>query len=1141
MPIAPRQRCCTVDARTATSTARFSLMSPRRQPTSNMSDSSLASGPSGANRPVSTSIDGDDWTPDSTPYVEGYDVAPDTVPAMVGVGVPAVVAVVPTRNPGPWLETMLASLAAQEYANLTTLVIDAGSVVDVAARVAEVLPNAFVKRVREPSFAVAANDALGTIEGASFYLFCHDDVELRPGAVQALVEEAFRSNAGIVGAKLVDWDHDDHLRSVGGSIDKFGFSWPIAEPDELDQAQHDAVREAFVVSSATMLVRADLFADLGGFSTDIDGWGEALDLCWRAKIAGGRTVVMPAAVVRHRERSELADPTGRSQHVALRHQARIMLVCYSPLQLVRIGPQALILAILDMIGALLRGRVATARDVGSAIVWNVAHLPTTLRIRGRVKRSRRIRDHEIRRMQVKGSVRVVSFLRQRAAAERSLASTLAAAARGRPAEGEGDGDGYWPVAAFVASAVVLFVGSRTLIGSGVPAVREFVPLGEPSQLLAEWWSGWRTPGVGSASGAPTINVLAAVLSWLTFGSTGLVRTALILAPLPWGAWASWRLLRGCASPQARAAALVTYLVNPLPYNAIAEGRWQALVVYGAAPALLGRIARAGEWAPFDRANPSPGSVQRQIVGLGLVVAFATTFAPVTVFVTIVMCVLIAAVLGALTRTGRPGRAVLVTGGALTFSAVLHLPWTLALLGSSNRWSVLAGADPGRRTPLSLRDAVLFDTGPHGGWVSLGLMVVAAVALLISARERFRWSALAAALIVSSLAAVVAAGRLAPSIALPAPEVLLAPAAVGIVLAAALGVEAFRLDVVGGAFGARQVLSLLAAVAVAVSSLPLIVDFVGGRWLAPVSDIDVALRPIGKAGGVENSRTLWIGDADALSVQGWPLADGMKFALTDGVAPTVSSLFPPEAGDAEHEMRTALRDAMEGRSGRLGAELSRFGVRYVVVAQRLAPLPYGRTTFPIDAALDDHLNEQFDLARIEVAPGIEVYENLAFLPVRSTFTAGAGQAGEGSTDAADPEVDRSAVEAWDGTGRPPVRYEGDVPADRRILVLSAIDGGWTMTVDGDEVESSRAFGWAASYPTGSGGHAELAYSTPALQVVLHLLQFVVLGSIPWVRRRRVSEFRTRRSRSHQPPSLEHPDGDIPEGADPDALTRAGDTT
>ena len=34
------------------------------------------------------------------------------------------------------------------------------------------------------------------VEGAAFYLLCHDDVALDPDAVHKLVEESFRSNAG---------------------------------------------------------------------------------------------------------------------------------------------------------------------------------------------------------------------------------------------------------------------------------------------------------------------------------------------------------------------------------------------------------------------------------------------------------------------------------------------------------------------------------------------------------------------------------------------------------------------------------------------------------------------------------------------------------------------------------------------------------------------------------------------------------------------------------------------------------------------------------------------------------------------------------------------------------------------------------
>ena len=60
---------------------------------------------------------------------------------------PPVVAVVVTRNPGPWLDDTLAALAAQDYPDLTVLVVDCGSDDDPTARVAELLPRA----VRAPA------------------------------------------------------------------------------------------------------------------------------------------------------------------------------------------------------------------------------------------------------------------------------------------------------------------------------------------------------------------------------------------------------------------------------------------------------------------------------------------------------------------------------------------------------------------------------------------------------------------------------------------------------------------------------------------------------------------------------------------------------------------------------------------------------------------------------------------------------------------------------------------------------------------------------------------------------------------------------------------------------------------------------
>ncbi|MBV8981547.1 MAG: glycosyltransferase family 2 protein, partial [Acidimicrobiia bacterium] len=114
---------------------------------------------------------------------------------------PSVVAVVVASDPGEWLEETLGALGAQDYPNLSVLVVDAGSDDgDLAARIAPVLPDAYVRRPEgSPGYGQAANEALLAIEGAAFYLFCHDDAAADPDAVRLLVEEALRSNAAVVG------------------------------------------------------------------------------------------------------------------------------------------------------------------------------------------------------------------------------------------------------------------------------------------------------------------------------------------------------------------------------------------------------------------------------------------------------------------------------------------------------------------------------------------------------------------------------------------------------------------------------------------------------------------------------------------------------------------------------------------------------------------------------------------------------------------------------------------------------------------------------------------------------------------------------------------------------------------------------
>src|SRR3546814_20602388 len=97
---------------------------------------------------------------------------------------------------------------------------------------------------------------------------------------------------------------------------------------------------------------------------------------------------------------------------------------------------------------------------------------------------------------------------------------------------------------------------------------------------------------------------------------GLLRTILTLGLIPLGAFGAYRLAGSTGSRHAQVAALLIYIANPQPYNALANGRCGALVLYAAVPPAVGLLATAGALAPFA---PSAGG-DRKSDGWGKIVS-----------------------------------------------------------------------------------------------------------------------------------------------------------------------------------------------------------------------------------------------------------------------------------------------------------------------------------------------------------------------------------------------------------------------------------------------------------------------------------------------------------------------------------------
>jgi GT2 family glycosyltransferase len=1077
--------------------------------------------------------------------------------------VPAVVAVVVTSGPGPWLEEALLSLEAQDYKEMSVLVLSTGEDdPQVTVRVGRVLPDAFVRHLPgNPGYAAASNEALGMVEGAAFFLLLHDDVALDPDAVHKLVEESFRSNAGVVSPKFVNWDDPRVLLHVGMSCDKTGAVVERILEGEVDHGQHDAVRDVFVAPGGCILVRADLFTELNGFDAGIVAMGEDLDLSWRSQVAGSRVVVAPDARVRHREAvagglepllAAVGEPVGRHpvtlQSLQRRHELRVVLKCYTRLSLLRVLPQAALLAFGEFLVAVLARDGDRARAVTGAWRWNFRRLTELSVLRGELAQHRLFPDSEVRRLQVRGSARLSSYLSRLSHQGFEAANAVAATARERPEtedervaqvavltgsvgsafSEDADFDelddlgrragrdrfgrrvrtsplstGRQRTVALVIALLVIALGTRDLFFGTLPLVGQLAPLPSWGTSWHHFFSGWQSSGVGTTAPASPAFGLVGLTGTVLFGAMGTLQRVLLLGCIPLGAWGVSRCLRPLVSPRARVVAVICYLGLPLPYGALGLGRWDGLVAYAAFPFIALGLARAAGVAPYAAVPDRRWHTRPvgQVVMLGAVIAASAAFAPAVV--PMVLVTAIAWVVGSVLVGAREPtwRVLVVAVEAVLVALALALPWVVGTLLAGKGSVAIFGLPISSASAPSWGDVIRFAVGPAARSPIAWLLVAGAVLPLVIARgTRLAWAARLWVLALASWGIAYAASRGDLGSFAPSETVVLAPAAFAVAACVGIGIAAFENDLSRREFGWRQLVSASALVFVAIGLLPVVGSAVGGRWDLPSQGLEQPLAFLARPGaGV--SRVLWLGDPRAVPSGGWSVDAGLAYALPDA-AQVFSPAGPGPAGEVARDVRLAAA----GGTVHLGRLLAPVGVRYIVVVDALAPSLVGTSlasvSAPPPAGLTAALVEQQDLQSVPGVQGVQVYENGADIPVTAARTAPLpvhAAPYPSATDVAGWQPVLSSLAGGPAAGTVPAGtlYAGYAPA-----------GSFALTQGGHTVARQPAFGWAAQYAVSTKGPATLALSQfplVPLVVFVELAAWALLAAalIGPSRRRRAS--------------------------------------
>jgi GT2 family glycosyltransferase len=958
---------------------------------------------------------------------------------------PAVVAVVVACGHGPWLDEALYSLAAQDYPNLSVLVVEVGADDKVADRVGTFVPDAhFARMPAGTTFAQAANRALEMVEGAAHVLVCHDDVALAPDAVRLLLEEAYRSNAGLTCPKFVSWDDPDHLLSVGMGADRFGVVHPLVEPGELDQGQHDAAREVFVAPSGAVMVRRDLWRALGGFSTAATAPGEDLDLSWRAHLVGARVVVAPQARARHLEAGSKglrqAGKPGRPRSATTDEQRlRVLWTCYGAASLLLVAPLSVFFAFAESFWLFFHPR--SGQGIASplrSLARSFSRPKELWAARRGAQKTRRMSDISIWKAQSRGSARLRALVRPSLERGHELAW---AASRGVPAH-----DG---APAAEAGAVASLPPPAQVAGASTLATSFDDPSGS--------WEVGELTGHGDLRAHPDV--------------TGHSDAVTVRAPA--GSRGSWRL--GAATGVAVVILLLigsrSILSQPLP-------------LVGQVPSLGDGVASWWhEW--WSGTGPGPlASSSFAPPGL-LFMALVGSISLGSANVAVHLLVLLPLVLGPLgvyvatrqfgSQKGRAAATVLYAALPVPYNALSQghwagvvgyaaAPWVLASLGrlgGEAPYPAMAWARYGGRfvalgllvavtgslapatfllvpiTGLALfAGSVLVGKGAGGAKLLLASLIATAigfVALLPWSLGAFRSvddffalrSGQVAALPVSSVLrmhtgpygggvlgwAVVAAGavplfigrswRLAWAARLwvvafaffgvawagsrgwfPVPplEVVLAPAGAALAFCVALGARSVEMDLPGYRFGWRQFAPAFGAFAVVAATLPFLAWVGGGQWDLPASAAESAYA-FPAAAPTGDYRVLWLGSPGSLPLAAQGSTGDLAFATSLDGLPSAGELWAPVNPGQARLVAQDLSWADSRETTYLGRLFAPLAIRYVVVPVGAGAV--GAAENQVVAALA----RQVDLLPVGTDPSYRVFANSSWAPLFSVLAAG----------------------------------------------------------------------------------------------------------------------------------------------------------
>jgi GT2 family glycosyltransferase len=212
--------------------------------------------------------------------------------------------VIPVWNSGKWIAGCLSSLSCQTYTNFDVVLVDNGSEdgsIEVVKKAT--IPNlSIISLKKNYGFAVAVNVGVKSTKTPYVALL---NVDTLPDShwLERLVDAMDKAPDYVtsLASKMLIMDSPELIDSAGDLLSWYGTARKRGHGE--DKGKFDQQDCVFSACAGAALYRASLFNEVGYFDERFTSYFEDIDLGFREKLYGYKTLYVPEAIVLHQGHS----------------------------------------------------------------------------------------------------------------------------------------------------------------------------------------------------------------------------------------------------------------------------------------------------------------------------------------------------------------------------------------------------------------------------------------------------------------------------------------------------------------------------------------------------------------------------------------------------------------------------------------------------------------------------------------------------------------------------------------------------------------------------------------------------------------------------------------------------------------------